>query len=223
MTRLVRKATLFVACAAIFGTVAAYAGIVSPGNCSISSTRINLVGTSSTAGDPNNSADSTEINTKLTVTVRDIGNNPIAGVPVVLDFSGCTEVKISTTQKYHAQTSTCPASQVQGYSTANGTVSFVVNGGISTRAGATPGHAAACMKVLADSYPLTPQVSVGAFDQNLLAGMNLSDVGFFWADNGSNWERSNVDNLGVVALADVSAAWGANGKFNTSAVATLCP
>ena len=68
MTGLVRKATLFVVCAAIFGTVAAYAGLVSPGNCTVGSTRINLVGTSSTASDPNNSSDSLEINTKLTIT-----------------------------------------------------------------------------------------------------------------------------------------------------------
>jgi hypothetical protein len=102
-------------------------------------------------------------------------------------------------------------------------VSFVVNGGITTRSGVAPGHAASCMRVYADSYLLSPQVSVGAFDENLTAGMNLADVSFFWADNGGTWERTNVDNLGTVALADVSQAWAANGKFNTSAPATLCP
>lgn len=231
MTGLVRKATLFVACAALFGTVAAFAGIVSPGNCSLGATRINLVGTSTAASDPANAADSTEILSKLTITIRDIGNNPIAGVPVVLDFSGCTEVRVSTTQSYHASTGSCPSATVQGYTTANGTVSFVVNGGITTRSAVQPGHSAACMKIFADSYSLTPGavpsvagIDVGAFDENLLAGMNLADVSAFWADNGGNWQRTNVDGIGAtVALADVSQAWAANGKFNTSAPVTLCP
>jgi hypothetical protein len=150
MTGLVRKATLFAACATLFGAIAAYAGIVSPGNCTVGDTRINLVGSSSSAADPNNAADSTEVKSKLTVTVRDIGNNPIAGVPVVLDFSACApEVKISGTQKYHAQTAGCATATVQGYSTANGTVSFVVIGGITTRTS----HAAGCAKVYADNIP----------------------------------------------------------------------
>jgi len=221
MTGLVRKATLFVVCATIFGTVAAFAGIVSPGNCTVGGTRINLVGSASGAADPNNSADSTEVNSKLTVTVRDIGNNPIAGVPVVLDFSACTpEIKIGGTQKYHAQTAGCATATVQGYSTTNGTVSFVVIGGISTRTS----HATGCAKVYADSY-LLGSVNVGAFDQNDLAGMTLADVSFFWGDNGSSAERSNVNDSAAaptVTLADVSFAWGANGKFNTSG-SPLCP
>jgi hypothetical protein len=194
----------------------AVAGIPSPGNTTISNTRINLVGWNGTT-----SADSTEINSKVTITVRDVANDPVSGIPVVLDFSACgPEIKIAGTQHYHALTTNCPSGAVQDYSTQNGTVSFVVTGGITNRTS----HAAGCCKILIDSY-LVGSLNVGAFDQNNLAGMTLADVSFFWADNGSSAERSNVNDsqtAPTVTLADVAFAWAANGKFRASG-ASLCP
>lgn len=226
MTGLVRKATFFVATAMLLGVAASHAGIVSPSNCTVGDTRINLVGTYSGAADPLNAADSIDYKVKLTVTVRDLANNPIAGVPVVLDFSGCTaalgtgEIKIASTQSYHAETVGCATATVQNYSTANGTVSFVVVGGASTRTD----HVAGCAKVYADGY-LLGSLGVGTFDQNNTGGMSLADVSYFWGDNGSGsfHDRSDIDGNGTLSLADVSYAWGANGHAFTNSGATLCP
>jgi len=230
MTGLVRKATFFVACAALLGAAAAYAGIVSPGNCSVTrsengavATRINLVGYN-VGGPAGSQADSLELNSKIIVTVRDVSNNPIAGVPVVLDFSGCTgDVKVGNFQSFHQiATNSCAGVTVLGYSTTNGTATFTIVGG---RTGSVA-HAAGCAKVYADSY-LLASLGVGTFDQTNSGGFTLADISFFWVDanGGLNPDRSDVDGNGFVTLADVGNAWVVNGhasSFNTSS-AVLCP
>jgi hypothetical protein len=222
MTGLVRKATFFVACAMLLGAAASFAGIVSPGNCTVGATRINLVGyNSSGTGDL---ADSLEIFSKLTVTVRDIANNPIAGVPVVLDFSACAsgDIKIGNFQSFHGQTVGCATATVQNYSTSNGTVSFVVVGGRSS----STDHALGCAKVYADSY-LLGSLNVGTFDQTNSSGFTLADIAFFWTDvnSGIFHDRTDMDGSGSLVLADIAYAWTANGhasSFNASS-AVLCP
>lgn len=221
MTGLVRKATFFVACAMLLGA-AAYAGIVSPANSTVGANRINLVGFNSAgAGDQ---ADSTALLSKLTITVRDIANNPVAGVPVVLDFSGCTgDVKIAQTQSYHAEaTGACATATVQGYTTTNGTISFVVIGGKSL-AGT---HTNTCCKVYADSYQLGSGIGVGTFDMNNAAGLTLADLGAWATDyfGGVNPDRADYNGDASVTLADLgswaSAYFGGN---SNSSGAVLCP
>jgi len=223
MTGLVRKATLFVACATIFGVVAAYAGIVSPGNCTISAARINLVGQNNAA--PGDKADSVATGAKITITVRDIGNSPIAGIPVVIDFSGCTsDIKVASTQSYHAQTTGCATATVQSYSTTNGTVSFVIIGGRS----AAVAHAVNCAKAYADSYLLSPSLGVGAYDENNAGGVTLADLGLWGTDyfGGANPDRSDYNGAGGVTLADLGL-WGSTyfgGRSAASATGgVLCP
>jgi len=226
MSGLVRKATFFVACATVLGVAAAYAGVVSPGNCTVGTgvgtQRINLVGYHTSVGDQN---DSVSVNSKLTVTVRDINNNPIAGIPVVLDFSLCTsDVVVGSTQSYHAQTVGCATSTVQGYSTPNGTVSFAVVGG---RIGTTalPKHALGCAKVYADSY-LLGSINVGAFDENHVSGINGLDIGLVGGDlfSGQNPDRSDFDGNGAVNGLDLGTLGGVlfSGRSNTSS-AVICP
>jgi len=228
MTGLVRKATFLVACM-VLGAAAAYAGIVSPGNCSITrsennapASRINLVGYNS--GGVGDQADSLEINSKIIVTVRDVANNPIAGVPVVVDFSGCTsDVKIGNYQSFHGQTVGCAGATVQGYSTALGQVTLTIIGGRS----AAPAHAAGCATVFADSYNIG-SLGVGTFDQTNTGGITLADISLFWTDindPGPDQDRSDVDGNAALTLADVSYAWTANShaaSFNASS-AVLCP
>ena len=219
MTRLVRTATFFVACAALLGVAAAHAGVVNPGSCIIGASHISLVGAYAAASDPANAADSVDSQAKLTITVRDISLNPIAGIPVVLDFSGCTaDTKIKATQSYHAQTASCATATVQGFTTTNGTVSFVVIGGRST----TAGHSNGCAQVYADSY-LLGSIGVATFDSNNDGIMNLTDVSAFWADNGTSRDRSDVTGDGTVNLTDVSNAWAANSHAFNLGGASLCP
>ena len=227
MTGLVRKATYFVACAMLLGAAASFAGVVSPANCVVGSgvgnQRINLVGYKSAAvGDK---ADSLEFKSTLQVLVRDISNNPIAGIPVVIDFSTCAsagEIKISGTQYFHGQTAGCATATVQGYSQPNGIVTFCIVGG---RSGSVD-HAFGCAKVYADSY-LLGSIGVGTYDQTNSAGFTLADVAFFWNDvnSGNFHDRTDVDGSTFLTLADVAYGWAANGhasSFNASS-SPICP
>lgn len=226
MTGLVRKATFFVACATVLGAAAAFAGVVSPGNCvvgtGVGAQRINLVGYNSAA--PGDKADSVSNLSKLQVLVRDVSNNPIAGIPVVIDFSGCTsDVKVGSTQSYHAQTVGCATATIQGFTTTNGTVNFVVVGG---RSGATP-HAASCATVYADSY-LLGSIRVGTYDETNTSGVNGVDLSAFGADlfAGTNPERSDFTNDAVTTVngVDLSVLGSVlfSGRSNTSST-VLCP
>jgi len=224
MTGLVRKATFFVACATVLGAAAAFAGVVSPGNCVVGSgvgvQRINLVGYNS--GAPGDKADSVSTLAKLQVLVRDISNNPIAGIPVVIDFSGCTsDVKIGSTQSYHAQTIGCATATIQGFTTTNGTVNFAVVGGH----GAGASHAGGCAQVYADSYLLT-SINVGTYDENNTSGVNGVDLSAFGGDlfGGLNPSRSDFNNDASVNGLDLSIEGNVlfSGRSNTSS-SVLCP
>jgi hypothetical protein len=221
MKRSLRLAARLAALAVILGAAPAFAGLPSPGNVVISTNRINLVGYSSFAADPLNAADSTEYKAKLTVTVRDLANNPIPGLPVVIDFSGCTsDVRISAAQSYHAQTTGCASALVQDYTTADGSVSFVVMGGLAGRTD----HPAGCARVFVDSY-FAGNLGVGAFDQTGSGGMTLADIAWFWSDVGSGGfhDRSDLNGDGALTLADLAYAWRAMGaRFDASGV-PLCP
>jgi len=220
MTGLVRNAAIAAACMLVAS--AAFAGVPSPGTSTVGANRINLVGYYNGASDPSNAADSTSFKSNLAVTVRDLANNPVAGSNVVIDFSGCTsDVKIGSTQSYHAETVGCSGATVSNFTNAAGQVNFVVIGGRS----ASSAHAAGCAKVYADGV-LLASIGVGTYDENNAAGVTLVDLSAWVNDYGSatNPDRSDFDGSGSVTLVDLSywvSCYGA-AKSNTSA-ASLCP
>ncbi len=194
--------------------------IISPGNITLSDTHLNLVGVWSWASDPWNAADTLAYGARLTVTVRDIANNPVAGVPVMIDFSGCPGLRISGTQSYHGEISGCAMPWVLNYTGLQGRVSLVVVGSLQRRVDQAQG----CARVYADNY-YVGAISVGVYDQNDAGGMSLADIGLFWSDLGSGTyhARSDLDGNGELTLADVAYAWNAdtNLPFNVSAT-TVC-
>ncbi len=220
MTGLVRNAAATAALLLVASV--AFAGVPSATFSSVGANRINLVGSFSGATDALNAADSAAAGAKLTITVRDLGSNPVAGSNVVLDFSSCTsDVKIGSAQSYHAETVGCAGATVSNYSNASGVVTFAVIGG---RTGTSP-HSAGCAKVYADGV-LLGSIGVGTYDQNNGAGVTLVDLSGWVADylSGFNQDRSDYNGAGGVTLVDLSN-WVATylaGKSNTSA-ATLCP
>jgi hypothetical protein len=224
MTGLVRNAAMTVACMLVAS--AAFAGVPSPTTSVVGSgvgnQRINLVGYFSGATDPTNAADSAAAGAKLTVTVKDLAGNVVAGSNVVLDFSGCTsDVKVGSVQSYHAETVGCSGVTVSNFTNASGVVAFTVIGGRSF----SSAHAFGCAKVYADGV-LLGSIGVGTYDNNNSTGVNLVDLSFWVNDYlaGTNPDRSDLNGSGTVNLVDLSSWVGTYlaGKSNTSS-ATVCP
>jgi hypothetical protein len=219
MNRLFRLVARFVPLALLWCASLSSARIVIPRYVIFSDTRINLVGYR--AGGSGDQADSLDYKAKLTLTVQDVMHNPIAGMPVVIDFSGCTaDIRIAATQSFHAATASCAWPTVQSYTQPNGRVTFVIIGGASARSDHPPG----CARVYVDSYDFGT-LNVGAYDQNSTGGMTIADIGWFWSDLGSGTfhDRSDLDGDGYLSLADLAWAWNALGHPFDSSGQQLCP
>ncbi len=182
------------------------ARIIVPGSIVLSATHINLVGRIADASVPGGwRVDSTTFGAKLTVTVYSQYGYPLPGCPVLIDFSGCTsDLRVASWQGYHDASTYCPTPYVQGFTTLNGTVSFVIAGAAVSR----NDHPAGCAAVYADSYP-GGHLAVAAYDQDGIGGMTLADIALVWGDLMTNrWpERSDFDGNGYVTLSDVGYAW----------------
>jgi hypothetical protein len=216
-----RSAALVVAAALSLAVApAARAGIVAPASVPTIDGHINLVGWSSQALDPANAADSTLYLARFTTTAYDIHHCPIPGLLAWLDFSGCLDVRIAATQSYRGETSVCPQACVQNYTNAEGSVSFVVIGGLANRGG----HPERCAKLYFDGY-LVGSLAVGAFDQDDSGGMTLADIAWFWNELGSASAHagSDLSGNGYVTLADVALAWSALGHPFDRSGQPVCP
>jgi hypothetical protein len=203
-----------------------------------SSRHLNLVGYRS--GATGDAADSTLYLSKLTVTYHDYMNQPLGTVPVLLDLSGCTsDVRIATTQSYHGQITICEgetpeggstwARTIEGWTTGDGSVSFVVIGGLSGRVD----HPAGCAKLWVASnylgryFMYVTTIDIAAYDQNGCCGFSLPDIAFLWSDlsSGSAHARSDLNGDGQMTLADIAYGWRAEatiGVFDRSPL-IVCP
>jgi hypothetical protein len=217
MTGLVRKAAVLAVCGVFFGAAVAFAGVPSPGNSSIP-LRINLVGFDIGSGLAGGGASGATVS----VTVRDLANNPIPNSSVVLDFSGCTsDTRIDDTQAYDvvlaeefsrigdpSATAThmsviCGTKSVLALTDGAGVATFAVVGGGYGVAGAA--HAAGAGKVWADGV-LLGNTGVGQYDQNGVGGVGGADLSRWLADfvAGTNPDRSDFNGVGGVGGADLS-------------------
>ena len=220
MTGLVRNAAATVALMLVAS--AAFAGVPSATTSSLSSNRINLVGYNLSATDAANSADSASTLAKLTVTVRDLGGNPVAGSNVVIDFSGATsDLKIASTQFYHGETVGCAGATVSNYSNAAGVVTFSVIGGKT----GTTAHTVGSVKVYADGVLLS-SIGAGTYDYTNTGGLTLIDLSGWAGDyfGGLNPDRADIDGNGTVTLIDMSN-WASAyfGGRQSASAATSCP
>lgn len=220
MTGLVRKAAVLAACGVLFGAAVAFAGVPSPGNSDIPA-RINLVGSDAGSG----LADSIPAHAKVTVTVRDLANAPIANSSVVIDFTGNTsDTRIGdvTGQLYQGVVANCGTHGVSALTNGAGVATFVVIGGGKSPVGLA--HAAGSGDVFADGVFLG-SLNVGSYDLNGLDGITLADLSLWSADYfGGGADRANYDDIGGTDLLDLSV-WGGvyfGGKSNLSA-SSYCP
>jgi len=218
MTGLVRKAAVLAACGVIFGAAVAFAGVPSPGN-SDTPLRINLGGTNSGTL----LADATSPGALVTVTVRDLGNNPIANSSVVFDFSGnVSDTRIGDTQVYPGTLANCGTHGVSALTDAFGVATFAVQGAGLTVVGAP--HAGGSGKIYADGV-LLGTVNVGLYDLDG-GGVGGLDLGRLGSDilSGGNYDRVDYNNDGAGDGLDLSI-WGAVyfAASSDANSATFCP
>lgn len=217
MTGLVRKAAAFAACGVILGAAVAFAGVPSPGNSTIP-VRVNLVGHDIGTGQP----DGAQAFSSVTVTVRDLGNNPIANSSVVIDFSGCvSDTRLGDTQPFAGLTANCGTHGISALTDVAGVATFVIEGGGNASA---PAHASGAGKVYADGV-LLGSINVGLYDLNGLTGVDGLDLSLFGADLFSvgTEDRADYDNSGTLDGLDLSVFGAALFGTSNASAATYCP
>lgn len=110
------------------------------------------------------------------IIVRDVANNPVAGAVVMVDFSNCTDLRLSrqssgaTNPALEGQELDCSLRSIRGVTDATGRVHLSVLGaGTNVAGGPTPGPGSACARVFIDGQLIRSTI-VRIFDQNGAAG-----------------------------------------------------
>jgi hypothetical protein len=223
MTGLVRKATLFAACG-ILAASAAMAGVPSPQN-SLLPARINLVGWDAVS----TTVDGAAPGATVSVTVNDLGNNPINGSSVVLDFTGCTaDIRFGdqVSQLYAGLTVNCGGHTVRAYTDVTGTATFAIIGGGPAAPPGASHHLTGCVGVYADGV-LLGNMTVGTYNAAGARDVGAADLFLFGQDflnYATTADRSDFDNDGTVGAGDLFLFGQVflNAKSNQSA-SSYCP
>ncbi len=217
MTGVIRKATVFVALGLVAAS-AAMAGIPSAANCTVPAF-IKVVGTKVGVPDPRGT---------FSITVRDIGNFPVVGSNVVLNFAACTDTRLCSGTNV-----TCAApARVTGITNGSGVVTFTVVGGGLHPGGVFAGAAAGCVTILADSYVIG-NATANVYDLNgalggAKNGVAVTDMPLFladWAGSATYRGRSDFNQNGAIAITDLPIwlqCWG-SGNSVTGCTTTYCP
>ena len=131
------------------------------------------------------------------VIVRDALNVPIAGTSVVIEFGACPQLAIGSQQTYPGLSVNCGIPAVAGSTDANGIARFIVMGGVANRSALEPLGPCGLVRASVGSGPPVAlgQVSVAAFDQNGVNGLDQTDLGLFLNDFtlGLYRQRSDFD------------------------------
>ena len=216
MTRVVRNASLLCV-AGILVASAALANVPSPANSTLQSSYLAVEG--ATGGLPDKCTDGRCGD--FLVTVRDFSNAIIAGATVVVDFSGCSDIRIACDQLNGVTGQTFLAGKkVSGTTNASGQFTFKIQGaatgtttvGNVTSAGTNAG--VPCAQVYADGVPLTPALIVAAYDINGgaggSAGVTAADASLVVAEvlkialGGTARARDDYNNTNTVTASDSS-------------------
>jgi len=192
MTGLVRKATLLTV-AGLVAASASFAGVPSPANSTVPAC-LPLVGSSLGVADPAGA---------ITITVRDLANNPLVGASVVLDMSNAADIAICDDQLDAGALVNCAAKTTRKFTDALGQVSFTVLGGSN---GA--GNASSLLnagRIYANGV-LIGSPTVNAFDLDGAGGVGANDLSAWLADFGTltAYGRADYDCSGGVGANDLS-------------------
>lgn len=229
MTGLVRKATLLTACGLLIGG-AAMASVPSAANSDLGDCDnnvattdpcINVVGGTTPLGvsagpDPAG---------QLSITIRDFSNLAMPGIPVRIDFSGCTDVKIcQSTNGVLGQVVDCVLNFVENTTDGSGIALFNIYGG-GSNLGNSPGAQFPCAQVFADGTPMGALTAI-VFDQDGVLsggnGMDGADISAALTDlnSGNYYGRSDYSPDGAIDGVDISEALT---YLNLGASSVGCP
>jgi len=192
MTGLVRKATLLTV-AGLVAASASFAGVPSPANSTVPAC-VPVVGSSLGVVDAAGA---------ISITVRDLANNPLVGASVVIDISNATDVAICSDQLDAGALVNCAAKTTRKFTDALGQVSFTVIGGSNGS-----GNAASLMnagRIYANGV-LIGSPTVSAYDLDGANGVAINDLSAWLTDFGSGiqYGRSDYDCSGSVSINDLS-------------------
>ncbi len=187
-------------------------GFPTPGT-STSPAFIRVVG--STAGVPDTVAG------KFVVTVRDIANNPVPGVFVQVDVSGCPDIRIASDPLNANYVTDCANHTVGAYTNATGVAAMTLLGS-SWAAGTHAGYG--CARIFAGGELLSTP-TVAAFDLDGTAGLTAADLSIWLADLGPHvyCGRSDYDANGVVTASDLSVWLAEQGTHRSATTGAACP
>jgi len=214
MTGLVRKATLLTV-AGLVAASASFAGVPSPANSTVPAC-VPLVGSSLGVVDAAGA---------ISITVRDLANNPLNGASVVIDLSGCTDLAIcdQAGQFDPAALVNCAAKTSRKFTDALGAVTFTVLGGSNGASNATTLLGGA--KIYANGV-LIASPTASAFDLDGSSGVGANDLSAWLGDFGSGtpFGRSDYDCSGGIGANDLSIWLVAFGSgASTASCAVACP
>ena len=157
------------------------------------------------------------------VVVRDLANNTVAGIPVVIDLSPCADLELCADQMDPAVTVDCPAKTVRKLSNAAGVAQFTILGGSN---GA--GHASTLLnggRIFVGGV-LIKLPTVSALDLDGASGLGAGDLSAWLTDFGSGqpYGRSDYDCSGNLGAGDLSLWLSvfASGTI-TSSCGASCP
>jgi len=212
MTGLLRKA-MILACLGVLAASSAMAAVPSAADSDVPC-GLNLVGTTGGVAD---------VLGTLTITVRDLAHNPIAGSSVVIDFNACTpDIRVCSVQPVAGVTADCSGAvgEIDAVTDGSGSVTIRIVGGANNTAFGTPGAGFKCATVYADGVNLGT-INVGAFDENGAGGVNPADISVYLGDAfGAYVGRSDFNCTNSINPADLAVLLGASlggGSFNSCA------
>jgi len=165
----------------------------------------------------------------FTVTVRDIGNIPVSGSVVSLNFTACTDMKLCSGTDV-----TCAPAVVSATTNASGVATFTVIGAGLHPGGVFAGVNTACCEIRASGYILgTAKVNLfdlnGARGTSGANGCTISDLPLWMADwaggSGVYKCRSDYTHDGAITIQDLPywmQVWGPAGSVS-GCTTSYCP
>ncbi|MBI5710355.1 MAG: hypothetical protein HZC42_08650 [Candidatus Eisenbacteria bacterium] len=162
------------------------------------------------------------------VTVRELAGSPVPGSMVVVDFSGCDDLRLCQEQA-PGEIVDCASHTVRGFTGADGVARFVITGAARNLRGGA-GAGAGCARIYADGVMLG-SATVAVPDENgavAAPGVEVTDMVSFLADlaGGAYLGRSDFDGDGIVDVRDLSTLLrmlGTGASSESCRSSGLCP
>lgn len=163
---------------------------------------------------------------EFTIDARDLANQPMAGVLVTIDFSGCNDIRLAANPQDPDAIVDCALRTVSKHADANGIAVFRIAGSCSAPPG-SPGSGLHCVPILGDGVV---QFYVDAATIDLTGGDGLGPADFSaWLDDffgGLQPIRSDFDHSGDLGAADLSRMldiFFASGSITNNQGGGACP